>query len=75
VTLTQELQFVPAYNVERAYSAQETDTFAFPAYKSFSFSMGTLDSYLNDPPATEPPDETDSFQFTMGLTYAFKSKY
>jgi hypothetical protein len=75
VTLTQELQFVPAYNVERAYSAQETDTFAFPAYKSFSFSMGTLDSYLNDPPATEPPTKRNSFQFTMGLTYAFKSKY
>ena len=75
VTLTQELQFVPAYNVERAYSAQETDTFAFPAYKSFSFSMGTLDSYLNDPPSTEPPTKRNSFQFTMGLTYAFKSKY
>lgn len=75
VTLTQELQFVPAYNVERAYSAQETDTFAFPAYKSFSLSVGTLDSYLNDPPATEPPTKRNSFQFTMGLTYAFKSKY
>jgi hypothetical protein len=75
VTLTQEFQFVPAYNNERAYSAQETDTFAFPAYKSFSLSMGTLDSYLNDPPATEPPTKRNSFQFTMGLTYAFKSKY
>jgi hypothetical protein len=75
VTFAQEFQFVPAYNVERAYSAQETDTFAFPAYKNFSFSMGTLDSYLNDPPATEPPTKRNSFQFTMGLTYAFKSKY
>jgi Protein of unknown function, DUF481 len=75
VTLTQELQFVPAYNNERAYSAQETDTFAFPAYKSLSFSLGTMDSYLNNPPATEPPTKRNSFQFTMGLTYAFKSKY
>jgi hypothetical protein len=75
VTLTQEVQFVPAYNVERAYSAQETDTFAFPAYKNFSFSLGTLDSYLNDPPSTEPPTKRNSFQVTMGLTYAFKSKY
>ena len=75
VTLTQELQFVPAYNNERAYSAQETDTFAFPAYKSLGFAVGTMDSYLNDPPSTEPPTKRNSFQFTMGLTYAFKSKY
>jgi hypothetical protein len=75
MTLTQELQFVPAWNNQRAYSTQETDTFAFPAYKSFSLSLGTLDSYLNDPPATEPPTKRNSFQFTMELTYAFKSKY
>jgi len=75
VTLTQEVQFVPSYNNERAYSAQETDTFAFPAYRNFSLSLGTLDSYLNDPPATEPPTKRNSFQFTMGVTYAFKSKY
>jgi hypothetical protein len=75
VTLTQELQFVPAYNNERAYSAQETDTFAFPAYKSLGFAVGTMDSYLNDPPSTEPPTRRNSFQFTMGLTYAFESKY
>ncbi|MGA8111821.1 MAG: DUF481 domain-containing protein, partial [Acidobacteriaceae bacterium] len=74
-TLTQEAAFIPAYNNERAYSATETDTFAFPGYKNFSFSIGTLDSYLNDPPATLPPTKRNSFQFTMGLTYAFKSKY
>ena len=53
----------------------ETDTFAFPAYKNFGLSLGTMDSYLNDPPSTEPPTKRNSFQFTMGLTYAFKSKY
>jgi len=75
VTYTQGLAFIPAYNNERAYSATETNTFAFPAYKNFGFSVGTLDSYLNDPPATEPPTKRNSFEFTMGLTYAFKSKY
>ncbi|HEY1502318.1 MAG TPA: DUF481 domain-containing protein [Acidobacteriaceae bacterium] len=75
VTYTQEVGFIPAYNNERAYSAAETNTFAFPAYKNFGFSVGTLDSYLNDPPATEPATKRNSFQFTMGLTYAFKSKY
>jgi hypothetical protein len=75
VSYTQSLEFIPAYNDPRAYSATETDTFAFPAYKNFAFSVGTLDSYLNDPPATEPPTKRNSFQFTMGLTYAIKSKY
>jgi hypothetical protein len=75
VTLTQGLAFIPAYNNSAAYSATETDSFAFPAYKSLSFSVGTLDSYLNDPPASLPPTKKNSFQFTMGLTYAIKSKY
>ena len=75
VSYTQGLAFIPAYNNTRAYSATETNTFAFPAYKNFAFSVGTLDSYLNDPPTTAPPTKRNSFQFTMGLTYAIKSKY
>jgi len=75
VTYTQGLAFIPAWNVTKAYSATETNTFAFPAYKNFSFAVGTLDSYLNDPPASEPPTKRNSFQFTMGVSYAIKSKY
>lgn len=79
VTYTQELAFVPAFNDPHAYSANETNTLAFPAYKNLSFSVGTLDSYINDVPsavtATQPPVKRNSFQFTMGLTYAIKSKY
>jgi hypothetical protein len=75
-TLTQGVEFIPAYNQPSAYSASEADTFAFPAYKSLSFSMGTLDSFLNDPPeGAAPPAKRNSFQFTMGFTYAIKSKY
>jgi hypothetical protein len=75
-TLTQSLAYIPAYNQPSAYSVTETNTFAFPAYKNFSFSVGTLDSYLNDPPlGAEPPAKRNSFQFTLGLTYAIKSKY
>ena len=74
-TYVQGVSFIPAYNETHAYSVNETDTFAFPAYRNFSFSMGTIDSYLNDPPASEPPTRRNSFQFTMGLTYAIKSKY
>ncbi len=75
LTFTQALEFIPAYNTPRDYSANETNTFAFPAYKNLSFSLGTMDSYLNGPPASEPPTKRNSFQFTMGLTYAIKSKY
>lgn len=74
VTYTQGVAFIPAYNQSRAYSATETNTFAFPAYKNLSFSLGTNDSYLNDPPISLPPTKRNSFQFTMGLTYALKSK-
>jgi hypothetical protein len=75
VTYTQGLAFIPAYNTPHDYSANETNTLAFPAYKNLSFSLGTLDSYLNDTPVSEPPTKHNSFQFTMGLTYALKSKY
>jgi hypothetical protein len=72
---SQILQFIPSYNTPRAYSVNETDTVVFPAYKDLGFSLGTIDTYLNDPPASLPPTKRNSFQFTMGLTYAIKSKY
>ena len=74
-TFTQGLAYIPAFNDTHAYSANETNTFAFPAYKNLSFSVGTLDSYLNGPPISLPPTKRNSFEFTMGLTYAIKSKY
>lgn len=74
-TFAQQLQYIPAYNDMHAYSANETNTLTFPAYKNFAFSFGTLDSYLNNPPTSLPPTKRNSFQFTMGLTYAIKSKY
>jgi Protein of unknown function, DUF481 len=75
LNLTQTVGFIPAFNNPRAYSAQETDTVTFPTYKNLGFSVGTMDSYLNDPPATLPPTKRNSFQFIMGVTYAIKSSY
>ena len=72
---TQGVAFIPAYNNTAAFSFNETNAFAFPAYKRLSFSLGTMESFLNDPPASLPPTKRNSFQFTMGLTYAIKSKY
>lgn len=74
-TLAQQVAFVPAFNQPHDYSADETDSITFPTYKNLGFSIGTLDSYLNDPPTSTPPTKHNSFQFTMGLTYAIKSKY
>jgi Protein of unknown function, DUF481 len=75
ITFAQSLSFIPSYNQPNAYSANETNTLTLPAYKNLGFSVGTLDSYLNDVPITEPPTKPNSFQFTLGLTYAIKSKY
>ena len=75
MTIVQNLEYIPAYNTPSAYSASETDTVTFPAYRNFGFSVGTIDTYLNNPPASVPPTKRNSFQFTMGLTYAIKSKY
>jgi hypothetical protein len=75
LTYTQGLAYIPAYNHISAYSANETNTLAFPTYKNLAFSVGTIDSYLNDPPTALPPTQRNSFQFTMGVTYAIKSKY
>jgi hypothetical protein len=75
LTYTQGLAYIPAYNNWRAYSANETNTLVFLMYKNLGFSVGTMDSYLNDPPRSLPPTKRNSFQFTMGFTYAIKSKY
>jgi len=71
----QQVSYIPAYNNPHAYSANESNTLAIPFYKSLSFSIGTLDSYLNNPPPALPPTQRNSFQFTFGATYVVKSKY
>jgi hypothetical protein len=75
ILFNQQVAYIPAYNNATAYSATESDTVAFPMYKNLSFSVGTIDSYLNNPPPAVPPTQRNSFQFTFGATYAFKSKY
>lgn len=75
LVFNQQVEYIPAYNNFTAYSANETDTLAIPFYKNLSFSIGTLDSYLNNPPPAVPPTLRNSFQFTFGATYVLKSKY
>lgn len=59
----------PAFNVPNAWSALINSTLAFPVYKHFSFTVGELDNYLNDPAVGS---NANSFQYTGGLTYTFK---
>ena len=74
-TFTQQLAYIPAWNNMSAYSVGETNLLTFPTYKNLGFSIGTIDTYLNDPPVALPPTQRNSFQFTLGLTYALVSKY
>jgi hypothetical protein len=66
---TQQLQYIPAWNDLHAYSTGETNALILPVYKRLSFSVGSVDTYLNDPANTVPPTKRNSFQFTMGATY------
>ncbi len=59
----------PAFNQPSAFSADFTANVLFPVYRNFGFTAGFVDNYLNDPP---PTFNQNSFQFTAGLTYAFK---
>jgi Protein of unknown function, DUF481 len=68
----QQVAYIPAWNNLHAYSVTELDTFSIPAYKRLSLTLGTLDSYLNNPATALPPVKRNSFQFTAGVTYTFK---
>lgn len=75
MVFSQAASYIPAYNNSIAYSANETNTLVIPFYKNLGFSIGTIDSYLNNPPPAVPPTKRNSFQFTFGATYTLKSNY
>ena len=75
IIFKQQVSWIPAYNNPYAYSAGETNSLTMPFFKNLAFSLGSIDSYLNDPPAAVPPTKQNSLQFTTGFTYAIKSKY
>lgn len=76
ILFKQQVSWIPAYNNPYAYSAGETDSLTMPFFKKLAFSVGSIDSYLNDPPPLAvPPTRRNSFQFTTGVTYAIKSTY
>lgn len=72
---SQNISYNAAFNLPQAYSGSETNTVTIPFFKNLSFSMGSIDSYLNNPPSSLPPTKRNSFQLTTGLSYTIRSKY
>lgn len=68
-SLDQNLTFTPAWNDTSAYSALFNTLLAMPVFKRLSVSASVSDTFLNDPPEGF---KKNSFQFTLGITYAFK---
>lgn len=69
MVFSQDVSDIPAWNNTHAYSIAESNKLILPIYKRFGISLGTVDSYLNDPAVTTPPTKRNSFQFTLGATY------
>jgi hypothetical protein len=64
---TQQVSIIPAWNDTKAYSANGSAALTMPVYKRLSFTVGAIDTFLNDPP---PGFKKNSFQLTTGVTYA-----
>lgn len=69
IVFTESGTFTPAWNNTNAYSATAQAGLVFPIYKGFSLALGSLDTFLNNPPAGF---KKNSFQFTTALGYAIK---
>jgi hypothetical protein len=69
LVFNQTAVITPAFNNTNAYSAVATAGLLFPVYKRLGFTVGSLDTFLNDPAAGS---KKNSFQFTAGVTYTLK---
>lgn len=67
IVFTEIAMFNPAWNSPSDYSANVALGANFPVFKNLGFSLGLIDSYLNNPPAGF---KGNSVQFTTGLTYS-----
>ena len=63
--------FTESWNNTSAYSSHVGINLTFPVYRGFGFNVGVIDDYLNTAPVGF---NKNSFQFTTGLSYAFKGK-
>jgi hypothetical protein len=73
IVFSEQGSYLPAYNNMHDYSANETSNIGFPLYKRLSFSVGSVDTYLNDPPVESfpaAPNKRNSFELTTGVSYS-----
>jgi hypothetical protein len=69
IVFTELGNYIPAWNDTSAYSAIFNANLTFPVYHHFGFTLGGIDSYLNNPPIGF---KKNSFTLTMGLTYSLQ---
>ena len=67
IVFTEVASINAPFNSPSDYSSNIALGASFPVYKNFGFSVGLIDSYLNNPPAGF---KGNSVQFNTGLTYA-----
>ncbi len=67
IAFTEVASINAPFNHPSDYSSNIALGASFPVYKNFGFSVGLIDSYLNNPPAGF---KGNSVQFNTGLTYA-----
>ncbi len=66
ILFTEQIAATPAWNNTNAYSATGNAALTMPVYKRLNFTIGTVDTFLNNP---SPGFKKNSFQLTTGLTY------
>jgi hypothetical protein len=69
VVFNEQFSVVPAWNDMHAYWMAFNTAVTMALSKRFSFSIGVIDTYLNDPP---PGFLKNSFQLTAGVTYSLQ---
>jgi heme-binding NEAT domain protein len=60
------LNYLPAWNDSRAYSANFNAALVLPVFKRLAATISVADNYLNDPAQYY---KKNSFQFIAGVTY------
>ncbi len=69
VIFSQQFSVTATWNNLNAYAAAGNATLTMPVYKRIHFTVGMLDTFINNPP---PGFRKNSFQLTTGLTYALQ---
>ncbi len=69
IVLTEIAAFNAPWNSMSDYSSNVSVGAIFPVFKNFGFSVGVVDSYLNNPPAGF---QGNSVQFNTALTYSIQ---